>query len=243
MTGTQVMFPLAVLYSISTLGSITGGWFPMYFIKRGYEPYAGRMRAMLIIAVIPLIVLSARYLGGINFWLPVIIIGFGTAAHQAWSCNIFTTVSDMFPKKAVASVTGIGGMAGGLGGILITKSSGWLFDGYRHAGIAKSWVEAKVHNLGGYVEQIRSLTLVNKHNDRIILDKVELGSLPAEVIQQLQAVDPGMFEQLKALQVPIVQGNMTVAYTIVFVFCALAYLIAWAVMHFLVPKFRKIEGI
>ena len=243
MTGTQVMFPLAVLYSISTLGSITGGWFPMYFIKRGYEPYAGRMRAMLIIAVIPLIVLSARYLGGINFWLPVIIIGLGTAAHQAWSANIFTTVSDMFPKKAVASVTGIGGMAGGLGGILITKSSGWLFDGYRHAGIAKSWVEAQAHNLGGYVEQIRSLTLVNKHNDRIILDKVELGSLPAEVIQQLQAVDPGMFEQLKALQVPIVQGNMTVAYTIVFVFCALAYLIAWAVMHFLVPKFRKIEGI
>ena len=63
MTGTQVMFPLAVLYSISTLGSITGGWFPMHFIKRGYEPYAGRMRAMLFIALIPLVVLSAQYLG------------------------------------------------------------------------------------------------------------------------------------------------------------------------------------
>ena len=95
----------------------------------------------------------------------------------------------------------------------------------------------------GYIEQIKSLTLVNKHNDIINLDKVELGSLPAEVVQQLQAVDPGMFEQLKAIQAPIVQGNMTIAYTIVFVFCALAYLIAWAVMHFLVPKFKKIEGI
>jgi ACS family hexuronate transporter-like MFS transporter len=149
----------------------------------------------------------------------------------------------MFPKKAVASVTGIGGMAGGIGGILITKSSGWLFDGYRHAGIAKSWVEAQAHNLGGYIDHIKSLTLVNTHNDSINIDKVELGSLPAEVAQQLQAVDPGMFEQLKAIQAPIVQGNMTIAYTIVFVFCALAYLIAWAVMHFLVPKFKKIEGI
>ena len=149
----------------------------------------------------------------------------------------------MFPKKTVASVTGIGGMAGGFGGILITKSSGWLFDGYRHAGIARSWVEAQAQNLGGYLEKIKSLTLVNKHNDMINLDKVELGSLPAEVVQQLQAMDPGMFEQLKAIQAPIVQGNMTIAYTIVFVFCALAYLIAWAVMHFLVPKFKKIEDL
>lgn len=243
MTGTQVMLPLAVLYSISTLGSITGGWFPMYFIKKGYEPYSGRMKAMLIMAMIPLVVLSAQYLGGISFWVPVIVIGIGTAAHQAWSANIFTTVSDMFPKKTVASVTGIGGMAGGFGGILITKSSGWLFDGYRHAGIAKSWMEAQAHNLGGYIEQIKSLTLVNTHNDIINLDKVELGSLPAEVVKQLQAVDPGMFDQLKSIQAPIVQGHMTIAYTIVFVFCALAYLIAWAVMHFLVPKFKKIEDI
>jgi ACS family hexuronate transporter-like MFS transporter len=149
----------------------------------------------------------------------------------------------MFPKKTVASVTGIGGMAGGFGGILITKSSGWLFDGYRYAGIARSWVEAQAQNLGGYLEKIKSLTLVNKHNDIINLDKVELGSLPAEVMQQIQAIDPGMFEQLKNIQAPIVQGKMTIAYTMVFVFCALAYLIAWAVMHFLVPKFKKIEDL
>jgi ACS family hexuronate transporter-like MFS transporter len=243
MTGMQVAFPLAVLYTISTIGSITGGWFPMYFIKRGNDPYAGRMKAMMIIALVPLFVLSAQYLGGISFWIPVFIIGLGTAAHQAWSANIFTTVSDMFPKKTVASVTGIGGMAGGLGGILVNKSAGWIFDGYRHAGIAKSWVEAKAHNLGSFLEKIQSLSLVNKHNDIIDLNKVELNSLPTEVVHQIQLVNPAMFEQLKAIQTPIVQGNMTTAYTIVFVFCALAYIIAWFVMKSLVPKFKPINDL
>jgi ACS family hexuronate transporter-like MFS transporter len=243
MTGMQVAFPLAVLYTMSTVGSVTGGWFPMYFISKGYEPYAGRMKAMLVIAVIPLLVLLAQYLGSISFWLPVFIIGIGTAAHQAWSANIFTTVSDMFPGKAVASVTGIGGMAGGLGGIVINKSSGWLFDAYRSAGIAKSWVEAKAQNLGEYADAIRSLQLVNKRNDIINLDKVELVNLPAELAHQLQAMDPAMFGQLKALQIPVVQASMTTAYTMVFVFCALAYLMAWGVMHYLVPRFKKIEDL
>jgi ACS family hexuronate transporter-like MFS transporter len=241
MTGMDVAFPLAVLYTISTVGSIMGGWFPMYFIKKGYEPYAGRMKAMLLIALFPLLVLSAQYLGSISFWMPVFIIGIGTAAHQAWSANIFTTVSDMFPKKAVASVTGIGGMAGGFGGIIVTKASGWLFDGYRQAGIARSWAEAQAANLGDFLGKIKALHLVNKHNDVINLDKVELGSLPSEVVQQLQSLDPNLFEQLKAIQMPIIHGNMTTAYTLVFAFCALAYLIAWAVMHSLVPKFKKIE--
>jgi ACS family hexuronate transporter-like MFS transporter len=241
MTGMQVAFPLAVLYTMSTAGSITGGWFPMYFIRKGFDPYTGRMRAMLLIAIVPLLVLSAQYLGSISYWMPVIIIGLGTAAHQAWSANIFTTVSDMFPKKTVASVTGIGGMAGGLGGILVNKASGWLFDAYRHAGIARSWVEAQTQNLGDYVEKIRGLNLVNKYNDVLDLDKVTLSNLPAEAVNQLMSIDPGMFEKVKAIQVPIVQHNMTTAYTFVFVFCALAYLIAWAFMHFLVPKMKKVE--
>lgn len=241
MTGLQVAFPLAVLYTLSTVGSITGGLFPMYFINKGYEPYAGRMKAMLFIALAPLLVLLAQPLGGISYWMPVLFIGIGTAAHQAWSANIFTTVSDMFPKKAVASVTGIGGMAGGFGGIFVNKISGWVFDGYRSAGIARSWVEAQGQNLGGYIEKIKSMTLVNKYDDIINLDKVELHNLSTEVAQQIQSVDPVMFDQLKAIQAPIVQGNMTIAYTLVFVFCAVAYLLAWAVMHFLVPKWKKIE--
>ena len=131
---TGVMIPLAVLYSMTMFGSIGGGWFPMYFIKKGLLPYDARMKAMLLIAFIPLVVLAAQPLGHISFWIPVILIGIGASAHQAWSANIFTTVSDMFPKKAVGSVVGIGGMAGGLGGVLITKLGGALFDHYKALG-------------------------------------------------------------------------------------------------------------
>ena len=134
MEGTEIMLPLAVLYSMTMFGSIGGGWFPTYFINKGYNPYDGRMRAMLIIALFPLLVLAAQPLGHISVWFPVVIIGIGASAHQAWSANIFTTVSDMFPKKTVASVTGIGGMAGGMGGVLITKLGGYIFDYYQAAG-------------------------------------------------------------------------------------------------------------
>jgi MFS transporter, ACS family, hexuronate transporter len=120
--------------------------------------------------------------------------------------------------------------------------AGWIFDGYRGAGIDNSWVIAKGANLGEYVEKIRSMTLMNKHGDVINLNIAELKSLPAEVVQQIQGVvDPSVFEQLKNLQAPLVQYNMTIAYTIVFAFCAVAYLLAWMIMHFLVPKFKKIE--
>jgi len=134
MMDTQIMLPLAVLYSMTMFGSIGGGWFPMYFIKRGYEPYDGRMKAMLMIAVIPLVVLAAQPLGHISFWMPVLLIGVGASAHQAWSANLFTTVSDMFPKKAIGSVVGIGGMLGGLGGVVMTKLGGGLFDYYKALG-------------------------------------------------------------------------------------------------------------
>lgn len=134
MVKTEIMLPLAVLYSMTMFGSIGGGWFPTYFIKKGYNAYDGRMKAMLLIALCPLIVLAAQPLGYISFWIPVILIGIGASAHQAWSANIFTTVSDMFPKKAIGSVVGIGGMAGGLGGVLISKSGGALFDHYKALG-------------------------------------------------------------------------------------------------------------
>ncbi|MEP7375218.1 MAG: MFS transporter [Chitinophagaceae bacterium] len=129
-----VMMPLAILYTIAMVGSIGGGWFPMHYIKKGYKVYDGRMKAMLTIAFIPLVVLLAQPLAYISYWIPVILIGIGASAHQAWSANIFTTVSDMFPKKAVASVVGIGGMAGGLGGVVMSKLGGALFDHYKALG-------------------------------------------------------------------------------------------------------------
>ncbi len=134
MDSTQAALPLFVLYMI-TLLSIIGGWLPTYFVeKKGMNPYDGRMRAMLIFAFFPLLALVAQPLGHYTYWIPVIIIGIAGAAHQAWSANIFTTVGDMFPKKAIATVTGIGGLAGGLGSTLINKGSGLLFD-FTH----KSW--------------------------------------------------------------------------------------------------------
>ena len=170
-TGTAVMLPLVVLYSMTMFGSIGGGWFPMYFIKKGYQPYDARMKAMLLIAVIPLVVLLAQPLGHISFWMPVLLIGIGASAHQAWSANIFTTVSDMFPKKAIGSVVGIGGMAGGIGGVIVTKVGGALFDHYKAS------------------------------------------------------------------------GHIETGYTIMFAFCAIAYLIAWTVMKALVPTYKPITDL
>ncbi len=129
-----VMLPLALLYTMAMIGSIGGGLFPMYFIRKGHKVYDGRMKAMLLIALFPLVVLLAQPLGYISYWIPVLLIGIGASAHQAWSANIFTTVSDMFPKKAVASVVGIGGMAGGLGGVVMSKLGGALFDHYKALG-------------------------------------------------------------------------------------------------------------
>lgn len=168
MQTSEMMIPLVILYSITMFGSIGGGWFPTYFINKGYNAYEGRMKAMFVIALFPLIVLGAQGLGQQSFWYAVIFIGIGTAAHQAWSANIFTTVSDMFPKSSVASVVGIGGMAGGIGGVIITKTGGYLFDHYK--------------------------TL----------------------------------------------GNIETGYSIMFVYCALAYLLAWIIMKSLVPRYKEV---
>lgn len=115
------------LYAITML-SLWGGKLPTIFINRtGSNPYAARMRAMLIFAFVPLVVLFAQPLGTLSPWYPVVLIGLGCAAHQSWSANIYTTVSDMFPKKAIATVTGIGGMAGGVSSMLMQTCAGNLF--------------------------------------------------------------------------------------------------------------------
>ncbi len=117
------------LYAIVTVVSLFGGYLPKIFVeKKGMEPYAGRMRAMLIFAFFPVFALFAQPLGGIyGPWAVAIIIGIVGAAHQSWSANIFSTTGDMFPKSAVATITGIGAMAGGIGSYLINRGSGLLF--------------------------------------------------------------------------------------------------------------------
>ena len=116
------------LYAIVTILSIGGGYLPTYFVdKKGMNPYAGRMRAMLIFACFPILALVAQPLGAYSAWWPAIIIGLVGAGHQAWSANLFSTIGDMIPKSTIASITGIGAMAGGVGSFLINKGSGVLF--------------------------------------------------------------------------------------------------------------------
>ena len=175
MVGTQIAWPIAVLYTITVFGSVFGGKFPTYFINRGMNPYAGRMRAMLIIAFFPLVVLLAQPLGYLSYWVPILLISVGASAHQAWSANIFSTVGDMFPRIAIATITGIGGMAGGLGSVFIQKGAGMLFTYSGDANLAFMGFEGK----------------------------------PA-------------------------------GYAIAFIFCAVAYVVAWCVMKALVPKYKPI---
>lgn len=132
--GTASAFPVAAVYTMTTFGSVYGGYLPLYFIKKGWPVYKARKISMLIYALCVIPVVFAQWLGSFGMWYAVLIIAIAASAHQAWSANIFTTVSDMFPKRAVASVTGIGGMAGAIGGILIAWVSGILFDHYKALG-------------------------------------------------------------------------------------------------------------
>lgn len=119
---------ITTLYAIVTVVSIFGGYLPRIFVeKKKMNPYAGRMLAMLIFAFFPLFALFAQPMGVYSAWWPAIFIGLAGAGHQAWSANLFSTIGDMFPKCAVATVTGIGGMAGGIGCALVQKAAGMLF--------------------------------------------------------------------------------------------------------------------
>lgn len=119
---------ITVLYAIVTVISIYGGYVPKLFVdKKGMNPYSGRMLAMLIFAFFPIAALFAQPLGAHSAWWPAVLIGLAGAGHQAWSANLFSTIGDMFPKKAVATITGIGGMAGGIGAFIVQKTAGILF--------------------------------------------------------------------------------------------------------------------
>ena len=118
--------PLVVVYLLADIGSIGGGWLSSSLIKRGWTINAGRKLAMLIcaIAVVPIVFAAQTS----NLWVAVILIGVAAAAHQGWSCNLFTTTSDMFPRRAVGSVVGIGGMAGAVGGMMIARAVGEILE-------------------------------------------------------------------------------------------------------------------
>lgn len=125
------------LYAIVTVVSIFGGYLPKLFVeKKGMHPYSGRMLAMLIFAFMPLVALLAQPLGVNSPWWPAILIGVAAAGHQAWSANLFSTIGDMFPKSTIATITGIGATAGGIGSMIIQKTAGALFTHAEEAGNA-----------------------------------------------------------------------------------------------------------
>lgn len=168
--GTAVALPVATVYTLSTIGSVGGGWLPLRFIKNNFTVFKARKTSMLIYAFFVIPILFAQILGSINMWFAVLVIGVAAAAHQAWSANIFTTVSDMFPKRTTASVTGIGGMFGSLGGIFLS-----LF------------------------------------------------------------VQKNLFVYYRSI------NQIETAYYIMFIVCGSVYLLAWIIMHWLVPKYKPIN--
>ncbi|GEP92712.1 MFS transporter, ACS family, hexuronate transporter [Chitinophaga terrae (ex Kim and Jung 2007)] len=124
--------PIIIIYSVTSFGSIGGGWLSSHLIKRGWPVFKARKTSMLIFAICVVPVMLIQYTS--NLWIAIALISLATAAHQAWSATIFTTASDMFPKRAVSSVVGIGGMAGSIGGTLFPIVIGSMLDHYKLLG-------------------------------------------------------------------------------------------------------------
>jgi ACS family hexuronate transporter-like MFS transporter len=118
--------PFIVIYLMADIGSIGGGWLSSNLLKRGWSVNAARKTAMLVCVIGVLPVMLTTHVS--NIWVAIVLVGTATAAHQGWSSNLYTTISDMFPKHAVATVAGIGGTAGALGAILLLKLTSVLFD-------------------------------------------------------------------------------------------------------------------
>jgi ACS family hexuronate transporter-like MFS transporter len=116
--------PIVVIYLIADVGSIGGGWLSSWLIKRGYSINRARKTAMLCMAlcVVPIVFASVVE----NMWSAVLLLGLACAAHQGFSANVFTIASDMFPRRAVGSVVGFGGMMGAIGGMMIATTAGWI---------------------------------------------------------------------------------------------------------------------
>lgn len=158
---------LVIVYGTTTLGSIAGGYLSGYLIQRGWPLFKARKSAMFLFAVLVVPIFLVQFTS--NIWVAVALIALAAAAHQAWSATIFTTVSDMFPRRSVSSVVGIGGMAGSVAGILFPLLIGYLLDAYK-------------------------------------------------------ATD-----------------SLSHGYHLIFSWCSSAYLLAWIIIHFLVPRMEKVS--
>ncbi len=119
----QLGLPLVIIYTMTTIGSIGGGWLSSALIKKGWSIDRSRKSVMLLCA---LLILPIVFVVHVPQWWAVLLIGLATAAHQGWSANLFTTVSDIFPRRAIGSIIGLGGMAGSIGGMIIATAAGFI---------------------------------------------------------------------------------------------------------------------
>jgi len=162
--------PLAFIYTMTTVGSIGGGWISGFMIKKGMSPFKARKITMLIFAilVIPIVFASSP---GISTWGAVCLIALAASSHQAWSANIFTTVSDAFPKKAVSSVTGFGGMAGAVGGAFISYIAGGILEHFKSLGhIETGYVVMFAIAGSAYMLAWIIMTVFAPKNKKVVLD-------------------------------------------------------------------------
>jgi ACS family hexuronate transporter-like MFS transporter len=125
--------PLVIIYTSTTIGSVCGGTISSYMIKKGVSPFNARKYTMLLFAILVIPVFFAQS-PGVSTWGAIALISLAASSHQAWSANIFTTVSDAFPKKVISSVTSIGGMAGAIGGAFISVFAGHILNFFKKAG-------------------------------------------------------------------------------------------------------------
>ena len=147
----------------------------------------------------------------------------------------------MFPKRAIASIIGIGGMAGGIGGVVISKVGGWLFDAYKLKGIHKAINKANEIGLSPFLQKVNSLHSLDAKGGAINLVEKDWSHLADKLVQPIQAMDPVHFEQFSRLQKQLIQQEMFTAYSFMFAYCAIAYLLAWRIMKWLVPKEKIIN--
>ncbi|WP_263263209.1 MFS transporter [Pseudomonas sp. RIT-PI-S] len=159
--------PLIAVYLLADLGSVLGGWGSSKQMKGGRSANASRKTTMLVCALAVIPIVSAQFVS--NLWLVVGIIGLAAAAHQAWSANLMTLPSDMFPKEAVASVIGIGGMAGAIGGMLMTTYNGYILE------VFKSYQPIFIVAGSAYLVAIVVIHILTPRLKPVTLDRISAG--------------------------------------------------------------------
>jgi ACS family hexuronate transporter-like MFS transporter len=163
---------LMIIYTATTVGSIFGGYFSSYLVKKGWKVLAARKTALLIFAILELSVIMAQFAN--NAWIAVALLSLAVAAHQAWAANVFTMASDMFPNKVVSSVVGIGGMAGAIGGILFPIFIGFILDSYKASGNLKAGYNL-IFTICGctYLVALLIIHLLTKNKETVTLEEIQ----------------------------------------------------------------------